>query len=214
MVLNALRENRLDCIVQVQMLGEGFDHPRLSIAAIFRPYRSLSAYIQFIGRIMRVNFEGDTQNVDNEGFIVSHVGLNNDARWNDFREIELADQQMFHELLTSMNTDREFEGEGNEARAGTGTARRFDTGMKVVDEIVSHFITHSFLDPNDDRVLETILNQLIPGTPLTSEISPSRKNFENRFLETKSAARAATEGKWLYFSLQDERADAFAAATE
>ncbi len=30
-VLNALRNDRLDCIVQVQMLGEGFDHPdRLS----------------------------------------------------------------------------------------------------------------------------------------------------------------------------------------
>ena len=31
-VLNALRDNRLDCIVQEQMLGEGFDHPRLSVA--------------------------------------------------------------------------------------------------------------------------------------------------------------------------------------
>lgn len=164
-VLNALKDNRLDCIVQVQMLGEGFDHPRLSVAAIFRPFRSLSAYIQFIGRIMRVNYENEPQHSDNEGFIVSHVGLNNDARWNDFREIELADQQMFHELLISMNTEPEFP-VGQGTGQGTGTARRFDAGMKVVDEIVSHFITHSFLDPNDDRVLETILNQPIPGTPL------------------------------------------------
>jgi DNA repair protein RadD len=157
--------------VQVQMLGEGFDHPRLSVAAIFRPFRSLSAYIQFIGRIMRVNFENDPQHSDNEGFIVSHVGLNNDARWNDFREIELADQQMFHELLTTMNTGPE-----NASGTGEGTARRFDTGMKVVDEIVSHFITHSFLDPNDGRVLETILNQPIAGTPLkVGDINRSRK---------------------------------------
>jgi DNA repair protein RadD len=28
--------------IQVQMLGEGFDHPKLSVAAIFRPFRSLA----------------------------------------------------------------------------------------------------------------------------------------------------------------------------
>src|SRR5207249_10291498 len=147
-VLNALRDNRLDCVVQVQMLGEGFDHPRLSVAAIFGPFRSLSAYIQFIGRIMRVNYETEPQHPDNEGFIISHAGLNHDARSKDFREIELADQQMFHQLLVAMNTGPELPtgtGEGS----GAGTSRRFDTGMTVVDEIISHFITHSFLDPKD-----------------------------------------------------------------
>jgi superfamily II DNA or RNA helicase len=53
-VIERLRQGQLDCIVQVQMLGEGFDHPRLSVAAIFRPFRSLAPYIQFVGRVMRV----------------------------------------------------------------------------------------------------------------------------------------------------------------
>ena len=187
-VLNALRENRLDCIVQVQMLGEGFDHPRLSVAAVFRPFRSLSAYVQFIGRIMRVNFEGDPQNVDNEGFVVSHVGLNNDARWNDFRELELADQQTFHELLTAMNTEPEF---GAPAGKGSGSnSRRFDTGMQAVDEVISHFITHSFLDPNDDRVLETILNQPIPGTPLTVRDITDPEKLRQQILKNQERLRA------------------------
>jgi len=203
-VLNALRGNRLDCIVQVQMLGEGFDHPRLSIAAIFRPYRSLSAYIQFIGRIMRVNFEGDIQHVDNEGFVISHIGLNNDARWIDFREIELADQQMFHELLTSMNTGPEFERQGSGAGAGTGTVRRFDTGMKVVDEIVSHFITHSFLDPNDDRVLETILNQPIPGTPLTVRDITEPEKLREQILRNQERLREQ-QPEEMVVQPQDER---------
>jgi superfamily II DNA or RNA helicase len=43
-VLADLRSSNLDCIVQVQMLGEGFDHPPLSVAAIFRPFASLSPY--------------------------------------------------------------------------------------------------------------------------------------------------------------------------
>ena len=184
-VVNALRDNRLDCVVQVQMLGEGFDHPRLSVAAIFRPFRSLSAYIQFVGRVMRVNFENDPQHPDNEGFLVSHVGLNNDARWNDFREIELADQQMFRELLTSMNLGPEFEGQGSGEGVGEGTSRRFDTGMRVVDEIVSHFITRSFLDANDDRVLETILNQPIPGTPLTVRDITDPKKLREQILRSQ-----------------------------
>src|SRR3712207_8659986 len=55
------------------MLGEGFDHPPLSVAAIFRPFRSLSPYIQFVGRAMRVNVQHSPGHLDNEGIIVSHV---------------------------------------------------------------------------------------------------------------------------------------------
>lgn len=202
-VLNALRDNRLDCVVQVQMLGEGFDHPRLSVAAIFRPFRSLSAYIQFIGRIMRVNYETEPQHPDNEGFIISHVGLNNDARWKDFREIELADQQMFHQLLAAMNTGPEFPtgtGEGS----GAGTSRRFDTGMTVVDEIVSHFITHSFLDPKDDRVLETILNQPIPGTPLKMRDLTDPQTLRQKLLHAQEQL-ARQEPEEFVAQPQDER---------
>ena len=36
-VLRKLKAGLIDVIVQVQMLGEGFDHPKLSVAAIFRP---------------------------------------------------------------------------------------------------------------------------------------------------------------------------------
>jgi DNA repair protein RadD len=44
---------RYDCIVQMGILGEGYDNPNVSIAAIFRPYRSLSPYTQFVGRTLR-----------------------------------------------------------------------------------------------------------------------------------------------------------------
>jgi DNA repair protein RadD len=204
-VLNALRDKRLDCIVQVAMLGEGFDHPPLSVAAIFRPFRSLSAYIQFIGRIMRVNVETEPQHTDNEGFIVSHIGLNNDARWKDFRELELADQQMFHHLLTSMNTDPEFPANSSGGTAaGGGAPRRFDTGMTVVDEIVSHFITHSFLDPTDDRVLETILNQPIPGTPLKMRDLTDPQTLRNKLLQAQQQL-AQQEPEEFVAQPQDER---------
>src|SRR5215831_15179101 len=101
-----------------------------------------------------------------------------------FREIELADQQMFHQLLASMNGGPEF-AEENGGASSNGKSRRFDTGMNVVDEIVSHFITHSFLDPKDDRVLETILNQPIPGTPLKFRDMIDAQTLRQKLLEAQ-----------------------------
>ena len=67
-VVQDLRRNRIDYIVQVRMLGEGFDHPNLSVAAIFQPFRSLSPYVQFIGRVMRVIHQNNPQHPDNRGW--------------------------------------------------------------------------------------------------------------------------------------------------
>ena len=100
-VLRDLRERLLDVIVQVQMLGEGFDHPPLSVAAIFRPYRSLSPYIQFVGRVMRVNRQQAPGHPDNRGIVVSHVGLNLDRHWDDFKTLDAEDQQLAQAWLMS-----------------------------------------------------------------------------------------------------------------
>ena len=75
-----LTSGELDCIVQVQMLGEGFDHPKLSVAAIFRPFRTLAPYIQFVGRILRVIVQNSPGHPDNYGHIVTHAGMNLDER--------------------------------------------------------------------------------------------------------------------------------------
>lgn len=153
-VIDDLKKGRIDCVVQVQMLGEGFDHPLLSVAAIFRPFRSLSPYIQFVGRIMRVIHENEPGHVDNQGYIISHVGLNNDEHWDDFRELDLADQKIFREWLNAQPPTAP-EGDGD----GEGRPRRFDLGMQVDNEIVSHFIGASFLNPEDERVLKEILSR-------------------------------------------------------
>jgi hypothetical protein len=152
-VIDRLRLGRLDCIVQVQMLGEGFDHPRLSVAAIFRPFRSLSPFIQFIGRVMRVVVQNDPDHPDNQGLIVSHVGLNNDARWDEFRDLDLEDQLLLHGWAVG---EGELEAPG-EGEGDSGVPRRFDLGLLVDNEFVSRFIDRAFLDPDDDRVLDEML---------------------------------------------------------
>jgi DNA repair protein RadD len=158
-VLRDLEDGRIDCIVQVQMLGEGFDHPPLAVAAIFRPFRSLSPYVQFVGRIMRVMFQDDSGNPANHGYVVSHVGLNNDSNWRDFREFDLEDQQVFRAWLESQPVSDV----GDENRNEGGRPRRFDEDMVVHDEIISDFVKQSFLDADDDRVIDKVLEILIPG---------------------------------------------------
>lgn len=161
-VLERLRTGALDCIVQVQMLGEGFDHPRLSVAAIFRPFRSLAPYIQFIGRAMRVVQQNQPDHPDNQGHVVSHVGLNNDERWSEFRELDLEDQELIRSWVAGNEPDSEL-GEGD----SEGQPRRFDNGMLVNNEILANFIDQAYLDPKDDRVLEEMLDkEVAPGLQL------------------------------------------------
>lgn len=160
-VLERLRTGALDCIVQVQMLGEGFDHPRLSVAAIFRPFRSLAPYIQFVGRVMRVVQQNQSDHPDNQGHVVSHVGLNNDARWSEFRELDLDDQALIHEWVNAEDPGHPRE------QTGEPRSRRFDGGMMVNNEILANFIDQAYLDPTDDRVLQEMLNrEVAPGLRL------------------------------------------------
>ena len=48
-----LCDQKLDGVICVAMLGEGFDFPNLKIAAIHTPHRSLEVTLQFIGRFAR-----------------------------------------------------------------------------------------------------------------------------------------------------------------
>ncbi len=52
-----LLQGTLDGIVCVDMFGEGFDFPKLKIAALHAPHRSLVPTIQFVGRFARTTGE-------------------------------------------------------------------------------------------------------------------------------------------------------------
>lgn len=53
--IGELKSEKLDGIICVDMLGEGFDFPSLKIAAIHSPHKSLASTLQFIGRFARTN---------------------------------------------------------------------------------------------------------------------------------------------------------------
>lgn len=98
-VYQRLENHELDVIVQVRKLGEGYDHPYLSVAAVFSIFNNLSPFMQFVGRIMRVIPDVDPFDAVNDGVVVFHVGGNITGVWNDFQEFAEADQEFFAQLI-------------------------------------------------------------------------------------------------------------------
>ena len=149
-VLRKLRAGLIDVIVQVQILGEGFDHPKLSVAAIFRPFRSLAPYLQFVGRTMRVVVQNDPRHPDNYGYIVTHAGMNLDTLLTDFREIEREDQQFLTSLL--QGDEPQPPREVTEGR----TQMKIQPDMVVHGEVLDSLIEEEFLDAEDELVFDEL----------------------------------------------------------
>lgn len=98
-VYASLDNHELDVIVQVRKLGEGFDHPFLSVAAVFSIFSNLGPFMQFVGRIMRVIPDVDPFSAVNDGVVVFHVGGNITGVWTDFQQFADADQDFFAQLI-------------------------------------------------------------------------------------------------------------------
>ncbi len=88
-----LRQGKIDVIINVNMLGEGFDHKPLGVASIFKPFASLNPYIQFIGRVIRTNNKVDLC------YVVSHLGLNQTERFKEFRLFDSDDKGFLNKQL-------------------------------------------------------------------------------------------------------------------
>ncbi|MBN72963.1 MAG: hypothetical protein CME32_27220 [Gimesia sp.] len=54
-VINQLKSGKLNGVICVDMFGEGVDFPRLKLAALHAPHKSLAVTLQFIGRFARTN---------------------------------------------------------------------------------------------------------------------------------------------------------------
>ncbi len=104
-VMRRLENHEIDVIVQVRKLGEGFDHPLLAVAAVFSVFGSLSPFIQFVGRIMRVVRQNAAGDPVNRGVVVFHAGANCARRWSDFQDYTEADREFFDQLLPMEDLD-------------------------------------------------------------------------------------------------------------
>lgn len=164
--LKAIENHRVKVVINVAMLGEGYDHPYLSIAAIFRPFRHPLPYAQFIGRILRsIPLSEATRNTDNIGEIVSHKHLYLDILWNYYKE-EIQES----ETIEYLNTQPEIEDvEDEDDLSGTreydlsiGTAREIGQG-KLASEayLETELIKQRNLEMEDVRKKITELQNLL-----------------------------------------------------
>jgi len=153
-VKRRLTSGELDCIVQVQMLGEGFDHPKLSVAAIFRPFRTLAPYIQFVGRILRVIVQNSPGHPDNYGHVVTHAGMNLDERLREFKMFESDDQKFWEEVIGGKEPELP-------ESVLTGEARMRMSETAVVNyEIVDSLIEEEFSSAEQEDIIAELRENL------------------------------------------------------
>ena len=147
-----LRSGLTDVVVQVNILGEGYDLPTLSVAAVFRPYRSLSPYVQFVGRILRLAQPDTPYSPANHVYLVSHVGLNDERWWSDFTNFDKDDQEFFQEYLQDG-----LEVEGEEDSSPRLTLRPF---MRVLNEVVENYQRQGYLKHIDDVMIADLFDTI------------------------------------------------------
>lgn len=154
-ILRNLYNGILDCIIQVQMLGEGFDHPKLSVAAIFRPFRSLAPYVQFVGRIMRVVVQGYPSHPDNMGHIVTHLGMNIDQRLKEFKQFENDDQAFWDRVIGGAEPELP-----TEVKEGVTRLSANESDVVIRGEIVDSLWEEDFADIDEKYILDDLRERL------------------------------------------------------
>jgi DNA repair protein RadD len=147
----ALRSGLVDVVVQVNILGEGYDLGTLSVAAVFRPYRSLAPYIQFLGRILRLAIPTVPDSPGNRVYIVSHAGLNDERWWEDFTQFDKDDQQFFAELTVD---------ETDVASSGAGPRMTLRPFMRVLNETLLGYVQKGFLRQIDETMVTECLDTI------------------------------------------------------
>lgn len=171
------KKGQIDVLVNVNMLSEGFDHPNISIAAIFRPFKALSPYAQFIGRALR-KIEGDNINneIDNVAHVIYHKELDLDDLWNYYTgQRELAKTKKLIQV--------EFDRQENETRER-------NVGAVIQEgELIGNINT--FLDDNIDEIYhQSISNEIIRREQELKEIERKMRSSgldESTIEEVKKA---------------------------
>ncbi len=188
-VLNKLENNEIDVIVQVRKLGEGFDHPYLSVAAVCAIFANLAPFAQFVGRIMRIIDHNDPESLQNHGSVIYHAGTNIAARWSDFKDFSGADQEFFEQLTKEV----EFVEPTHEVSPlpSTGGRNANAAAIDVRDQTFVYMEESHLLEDENSRILEEAKRQ---GILSDDQIEQLRQVV--RLRTSKQDERNATQAAW------------------
>ncbi|WP_400243207.1 DEAD/DEAH box helicase [Niallia sp. JL1B1071] len=93
--LSDFAQGKYDVMVSIQMLGEGYNNPDISIISIFRPFKSLTPYAQAIGRGLR-KIPNANSDLDNFCNVIYHKELGLEKLWDYYKQ-----QKSFSEVIKS-----------------------------------------------------------------------------------------------------------------
>jgi len=127
--IEELKSEKLDGIICVDMLGEGFDFPNLKIAAIHAPHKSLASTLQFIGRFARTN----AKDIGTAKFIA----LNDEELEIENNRLYVSDA-IWQDMIINMSEDRGKKEE--ESRKYFEDYKKNSSGGESEDEISLHGI--------------------------------------------------------------------------
>lgn len=87
-IFKRIDNHQCDVIISVNMLMEGYDHKYLTILSLFRPYRSLNAFAQVVGRVLRIIPEEEITNfdIDNNASVIFHEEIGLNQMWREFQK--------------------------------------------------------------------------------------------------------------------------------
>jgi len=135
-IFSDIDNHRVDVVVNVAMMGEGYDHKYLSIAAIFRAFKNPLPYEQFIGRILRVIPEEEVKKAgDNIGSVVAHNLLFLDDLW-EYYKSQLQESDFIKELEEQEFEDSDKEGGGSGKIISADFGQAHETGEGILKHSV------------------------------------------------------------------------------
>ncbi|OMD87837.1 MULTISPECIES: DEAD/DEAH box helicase [Paenibacillus] len=145
-ILTDVENNRCDVIVHVAMLGEGYDHIYLSVAAIFRPFKSLAPYSQFIGRILRyIDEPGTMKPSDNIGIVIAHRDLGLEPLWREYQK-ELKIKEVIEKVREQEKKERDL------TRELGGTYEKGIASVELLGELDTeseYYLTTTLTEENE-----------------------------------------------------------------
>jgi superfamily II DNA or RNA helicase len=150
--------DRTHAIVNVGMLGEGYDHPYISIAAIFRPFKSKSAYAQFAGRALRAIPDAKIPSIDNVAHLVYHSALDLEELWEYYKK-EQQKAEIIQDLQNSLISSEDT-GEHRDSPS------KIDIGIAEQSEKF-YFSVDTFID--DENILQEYEKALAESKLKTDE---------------------------------------------
>jgi DNA repair protein RadD len=132
---------------------------------------------------MRVNVQNAPGHQDNQGIVVSHVGLNIDQFWDDFKAIDRDDQEMVHGWLAAGEEEPPDEGEGG---GEGGRRRRLRPDMTVTQEVIDRFLSDPYLDPADDTLIDNAMHVLREQGVDLEALGLTREELQRRFMQARA----------------------------